>query len=251
MMKSDGWRVQERYRKFLEGYLRTRIGKELESIAKEAGAQWRRPTFDETALVNAHHGRVELILYTFYIRAYRMSADHLRKSVKARFQPMLQRKATDQTQIASRAWARKLAGERVVEIAETTRNRIRGVISSALSEEQVPTDREVARRLSRYIGKGRAMTIARTESHTAMQAGQLEVVQEMTQEVGLVAVKTWVAAEDERTREAHLVADGQVVSLDAPFIVGAELLMYPGDPNGSAENIVNCRCVCTYDMKEA
>jgi hypothetical protein len=28
-----------------------------------------------------------------------------------------------------------------------------------------------------------------------------------------------------------------------PFVVGGEELMYPRDPNGSAENTINCSCL--------
>lgn len=47
---------------------------------------------------------------------------------------------------------------------------------------------------------------------------------------------------DTRTREAHFAADGQVVALDQPFVVDGEELDYPGDPNGSGDNVINCRC---------
>lgn len=52
----------------------------------------------------------------------------------------------------------------------------------------------------------------------------------------------WVALLDDKTREEHADADGQVVGIDEPFIVGGEELEYPGDDNGSDWNICNCRC---------
>ena len=58
--------------------------------------------------------------------------------------------------------------------------------------------------------------------------------------------REWVAAQGERTREDHSAANGQIVSMNQPFIVGGEELMYPGDPNGSAENVINCRCIVAY-----
>jgi HK97 family phage portal protein len=54
--------------------------------------------------------------------------------------------------------------------------------------------------------------------------------------------QTWVTRRDERVRETHEDADGQTVSLGAPFIVGRALLRYPGDPAGPPEEIANCRC---------
>lgn len=44
-------------------------------------------------------------------------------------------------------------------------------------------------------------------------------------------------------RIGHIDADGQVVDIDEPFIVEGEELMFPRDPNGSAENTINCHCM--------
>ena len=50
--------------------------------------------------------------------------------------------------------------------------------------------------------------------------------------------KRWVTVGDSRVRAAHAAADGQEVPLGSPFVVE-----YPGDPHGSAGNVINCRCV--------
>ena len=55
--------------------------------------------------------------------------------------------------------------------------------------------------------------------------------------------KTWVAHHDKHTRFTHRVANGQTVPLNDPFQVGNDSLMFPGDPSGSPEEIMNCRCV--------
>ncbi len=47
---------------------------------------------------------------------------------------------------------------------------------------------------------------------------------------------------DEVVREAHVLADGQIVPLEDFFFVDGESLFEPGDPRGSAGNIINCRC---------
>lgn len=57
------------------------------------------------------------------------------------------------------------------------------------------------------------------------------------------AYKRWVTMHDDRVREGHSAADGQEVPLGSPFVVDGEYLQYPGDPRGSAGNVVNCRCV--------
>jgi SPP1 gp7 family putative phage head morphogenesis protein len=91
----------------------------------------------------------------------------------------------------------------------------------------------------------RAEMIARTETISAANAGTLEGYKQ----TGLVNQKQWLTAEDERTREWHADADGQTVDIDEPFDVGGEELDFPGDPNGSPENIINCRCCVTSVME--
>lgn len=52
--------------------------------------------------------------------------------------------------------------------------------------------------------------------------------------------KIWVTMEDDAVRHEHRLAHGQIVATDEPFIVGDEPLWYPGDPDGSTWNIINC-----------
>jgi len=56
--------------------------------------------------------------------------------------------------------------------------------------------------------------------------------------------KMWMAVLDDKTRPAHMEADGQIVDFDALYTVGGEKLMYPRDTTNGATvgNIVNCRC---------
>lgn len=56
--------------------------------------------------------------------------------------------------------------------------------------------------------------------------------------------KTWMAVMDNRVRRAHADAESQVVNFNEPYVVGGQLLMYPGDSSlgASLNNIINCRC---------
>lgn len=83
--------------------------------------------------------------------------------------------------------------------------------------------------------------IARTETTRIENLGRLNAY-EVGEKMGYTMAKVWVAVGDNRTRLAHKEADGQTVPINEPFIVHNEKLMYPGDPNGSAENVINCRC---------
>jgi phage portal protein BeeE len=89
--------------------------------------------------------------------------------------------------------------------------------------------------------RARALRIARTQTAGAVGSGRHTGMKSAG-----VELKTWLTAGDEEVRSAHKTAgekytDG--ITLDLPFIVANEPLMYPGDPSGSAGNIINCRCV--------
>lgn len=81
----------------------------------------------------------------------------------------------------------------------------------------------------------RTEMIARTETIRASNAGTQEIFKDWG-----VQQREWVSTLDDRVRPDHAEANGQVVGIDVPFIVGGESLMFPGDPNGSPENTINC-----------
>lgn len=59
------------------------------------------------------------------------------------------------------------------------------------------------------------------------------------------------SASDDRTRESHVLANGQVRPMLAPFDVGGSSLMFPGDPTGPAQEVIQCRCtILIHDADE-
>lgn len=62
------------------------------------------------------------------------------------------------------------------------------------------------------------------------------------QEAGVVAQKTWKSTLDDRVRDTHRAANGQVRFANEPFLIGAALLQYPCDPAAPPEETINCRC---------
>ena len=85
--------------------------------------------------------------------------------------------------------------------------------------------------------------IVRTETTSASNWGSLNGVLS----TGLPHIKQWLPALDERTRAWHIGV--QSVDADQPFSVNGAYMMHPGDPNGGAENVINCRCAMTYTLK--
>ena len=53
----------------------------------------------------------------------------------------------------------------------------------------------------------------------------------------------WVSRQDERTRNTHRAANGQIRNVTGTFDVGGAELRYPGDPKGPLAEVMECRCV--------
>lgn len=83
-----------------------------------------------------------------------------------------------------------------------------------------------------------AMKAARTAMTSAHSLGKLKGY-ERAAGMGIDVEKQWLAALDSRTRGSHRHLDGETVKLDAEFSNG---LKYPGDPDGPASEVYNCRC---------
>lgn len=90
----------------------------------------------------------------------------------------------------------------------------------------------------------RATVIARTETMGALNAGRHDAFNALAEEEPDEEFeRIWLATDDSRTRHTHEVADGQRVPLGRPFIVGGFELRFPGDPEGPAQEVIQCRCV--------
>lgn len=65
-------------------------------------------------------------------------------------------------------------------------------------------------------------------------------------------VKVWISTNDDRTREAHRIANKQVVDYDDKFSVDGEKIDWPiVDPSASPSNTINCRCFAIVVPKDA
>ena len=132
---------------------------------------------------------------------------------------------------------------RITDISDTTRSQIiRGIergVAEGLGVAQIASFvRDLVPGLSRY----RSALIARTESHGAANYG----ADAAAKDTGLVLMKEWVAAADERTRPDHDNVSALPIPMDSLFQVGTDMLAYPGDPNGSPEQVINCRCAVAH-----
>lgn len=200
--------------------------------------------------------RVETMLRETYATAMRMGSQPMIDGMKDCF-PQLQTKQDDDDLLARfiEEFIEQFGAQKVQQILETTRRQIMEVIRSGQREglgvEQIAKAlREAIPEFSRV----RARVIARTETHASSQYGQMRTAMQSTRPL----VKMWNSVEDARTRSIldddnydHRIMDGQRVAMEQPFMVPTafgtrEPLMYPGDPNGTAGNVINCRCSVTF-----
>lgn len=102
--------------------------------------------------------------------------------------------------------------------------------------------RDIARNINNasQSGLSNAKRIARTEGHRIQQTSTRDA-QLAAKAKGADVVKQWDAALDGRTRDSHARVDGEIRELDEKFSNG---LMFPGDPSGRPEEVINCRCTC-------
>ncbi len=90
----------------------------------------------------------------------------------------------------------------------------------------------------------RALMLARTITGTAVNLGQIS---------GAIYAgathKTWSTAGFE-VRKSHQAMSGKTVGIEEYFVVGGEKAMFPLDNRLSPKERINCRCTCTYEIRE-
>jgi hypothetical protein len=148
-------------------------------------------------------------------------------------------------------YAKLRAGKRIISIAESSKEQalkiIRAVLDLSASEGWGSVETATAIRKG-LVDKGieinqwRSLRIARTEVITASNTGSF---------IGAKATgateKYWIATRDNRVRPEHLAAEAQnPKGIDEPFLIGGIPMECPGDPDGLAEDVINCRCAIAF-----
>jgi hypothetical protein len=116
---------------------------------------------------------------------------------------------------------------------------IRGILDQAI-EEGWGVDK-IANELDTQgdvFSKWKAKQIVRTEAVRATNYASMLSASEFDYEME----KTWLEVIDKRTRKTHRHLSGvghQTVDFMSKYSNG---LMFPGDPNGAAKEVINCRC---------
>jgi hypothetical protein len=141
------------------------------------------------------------------------------------------------------------------DITNTTKEQIRRYLIQS-AEQNLTLPESIALLRNAGITDYRAELIARTETGRAANIGSMVGATS----TGLVTVKEWIAAKDNRTRRIprdqfdHLNMDGTKIPMDATFKLqnkkgGFDLMLHPCDSSGSAADVCNCRCTLGYEAQ--
>lgn len=141
------------------------------------------------------------------------------------------------------------------DITQTTKDQIRRYLVQSAEKNLILPETIVLLR-GAGITDYRAELIARTETGRAANIGSMVGATS----TGLVTVKEWIAAKDNRTRRIprdqfdHLNMDGTKIPMDATFKIqnkkgGFEFMLHPCDSSGSAADVCNCRCTLGYEAQ--
>jgi len=139
----------------------------------------------------------------------------------------------------------QVGGQRITMVSSTAQATLTNTIRQFMADPVFMTAGEkvqskMLRQKFDYLADYQAKRIVRTEATNAANYATEQAALNLFP--GQDMTKTWKSGYDARVRDAHRAANNQVVAFNGKFSVGGESLQRPGDPNGSASNVINCRC---------
>jgi HK97 family phage portal protein len=138
--------------------------------------------------------------------------------------------------------AKKFLDDKVIKIVginETIEEQVRAAIGVGLDANK--SNDEIADLIVDVfdVADTRARTIARTEVSSSNNGGRFITFKENG-----VDKTAWLTSEDDRVRDSHDAVDGEEAAVGESFPsppLSCEM-QFPGDPDGDAEEVINCRC---------
>lgn len=189
------------------------------------------------------------------------AGDLLTEALRVGWQTGQLRINNDATYDPEQPWVQRALGRLNDQMRRVPEN-TRAIINRIITEGQADADKsvediaqDIRRRMERMasgtggpdqpgsVTQSRARRVAATSTTTAFETAQDRAWRSQG-----VEASSWLSQRDQRVSPGHFEADGQRRDLGQPFDVRRTLdrpkeeLMHPGDPEGRASNIVNCRC---------
>lgn len=232
--------MRNRYEKAFYAPMKRAVKSQLSSFTSDL-QQYGREVAEANINTQLWNDQLIEVINKLYVEAGLAKANQILGELRRL--PKVQKKRTsfgynaEWTQSILNYFAAHLFDKVVLPISETTKEYILKVISKGVDEGW--SIQRMVEEIERedYLD-GRVSRILRTESNRAINYGNELAMDKFEYQVQ----KKWVAVHDSRTRHAHLTADGQTVDQGDSYNVAGEQLEFPGDPKGSPENTINCRC---------
>jgi len=196
-----------------------------------------------------HQNQLDDVFSDYVKRTYNVYRHLYLKYIK----PTLKKNFDSDIDKLVREYIRDNLGQKITNINDYTVEQVKNIYARVVEQtdadgaEDIDISRtNISKLFKQEIGqfsRSRANIIARTEAQSMMGTVQFKQAEALQDELEEPVYKIWLAGEDDRTREDHIDAQEQgAIPLNQPFLVGSSYLMYPGDPSGPPEQIINCRC---------
>jgi len=237
----------------LERAFRRHVKALLDHQWRVAAAHAKHGVFDVEIVVNSLRGLLIKALSEQYTRVgqtFFLSVESaFANRQKGSFGPKEQKGMSEEFWQAFHRWTLTQALAKVKLMDTATIKGLRAIISAGANngDSYAVMAENIWASTAAGVNLKRAFRIARTEVHAA----STYAVNESVRSTRVKFEREWVSMADERTRADHKKANGQRRGMYEPFDIGGEKLMNPGDPRGSAANIINCRCVVLYHTVRA
>ena len=222
------------------------LSKVLDTIGRVANAEYKK------------HGTVKNAAATIDKRIDKLLKKHYRRTIIT----FAGRSEAGETKRQSRFqhiaddYVARAGGDKIKQISDATRARINRVIAKGVEngDGEAVIARAIESATGGLIGRKRAAIIARTEVNAAANFANAAIDRENRGELVTGRVKRWVSTNDARTRSHHRRMNGEQVPVDDSFQVhykgNTYSMQHPGDSNGGAGNVINCRCTVIYIDEE-
>ena len=147
------------------------------------------------------------------------------------------------------------SGKKIVTITETTKERVLNVIRGLLDEADTEGlgIQEITSRMYKSVGaslRGNGYARAKAIAQTEMISASNQASTFAAESTGYEYRKFWSTSGLPNIRLSHIEAEQYSDSVDGlrPNETFPNGLLYPGDPNGAAEEVINCRCCILHEI---
>ncbi|MEE8341977.1 MAG: hypothetical protein V3S42_04635 [Candidatus Neomarinimicrobiota bacterium] len=235
------------------------ISREFKTVFSNSGSVIRADIFSED---------IRYLLATHYRTVISEFKGDIIRTTKAKNYPIQIKQVTQRLNDENARFVERQSKTSEGNITTTNQSQLDTAIAFALallSDQGVePTNEKIAsvasnKFLSNSLSRSKFISITETQN-----SAEESKFNEMNFIISLGIVsrfssrKVWTSMRDERVRDTHVIADGQIRKMDESFEVPSpstgqiELLRHPGDSSqgASIENVINCRCSGSMAIKE-